>query len=180
MIETLKKFKYLIIIIVVLIVAFIAYTIYTSGAPTTDSSTLQKTSVDTSTTGAASTGSVVPNNELAKSFVDQLLAIQSVDLKVAYFKDPIFLGLVDNHLEIQVQEIGRPNPFAPIGSDSGQSSGSFQDISGNITNTAGTSTATSSAVKSPVLVPKTATSSAPAAATSSATKKKAVPVALPQ
>ena len=133
--EALKKFKYLIIVVVIIVVAFIAYTIFTNSSAATDSTALQKTAVDSSTAGSASNSSV-PNNELAQSFVDQLLTIQNINLKLAFFSDPVFLGLVDNHVDIDPQPIGRPNPFAPIGKDAGQSSSNYQDISGSVINSA--------------------------------------------
>lgn len=165
MIETLKKFKYLIIIVVVLVGAFIAYTIYTGGSSSTDTSTsMQKTASDGTVTTATGSGSAVPNNELAKSFVDQLLAIQTINLKVSFFADPVFTGLVDNHKGIDPQPIGRPNPFAPIGNDNGQSSGAYQDISGSVINSASSSS---------VIIPSDVTSSSKsgsAAITSGTTK----------
>ncbi|MEI6553880.1 MAG: hypothetical protein WCO09_04890 [bacterium] len=145
MIETLKKFKYLIIIVVVLVAAFIAYTVYTSSSPATDSASLQRTTASGSSASnvVPSTGSVVPDNELAKSFVDQLLAIQSINLKVAFFADPVFTNLVDNHKGIDPQPIGRQNPFAPIGSDGASASNNYQDINGDVIPSTGGSPATS-------------------------------------
>ena len=129
MIDTLKKFKYPIIIVIVIVIGFIAYTVYTNANTDTSSATaLQKTSMDTNSASA------VPNNELAKSFVDQLLTIQSIDLRVGIFSDPVFNALVDNHAVINPQPIGRPNPFSPIGKDVGPASSNYQDINGSIVN----------------------------------------------
>ncbi len=137
MIETLKKFKYLIIVVIIIVVAFIAYTIYTSGAPANDSTSLQKTTATGSVAMGSgnvipSSNSSIPNNDLANSFVDQLLTIQNINLKVAFFNDPVFATLKDNHIDIQSQPISRPNPFAPIGQDAGQGSGKYQFIDGTV------------------------------------------------
>lgn len=142
MIETLKKFKYLIIVVLVLVAAFIAYTIYTNGNSTTGSATLQKTAVNTTrgsvaVPGSLGPGSAVSSDELAKSFVDQLLVIQNIDLKIEFFSDPIFLALVDNHKGIDSQLIGRPNPFAPIGKDVGQTYNNYQDVDGSVKKSTG-------------------------------------------
>ena len=134
MIETLKKFKYLIIIVIVIIVAFIAYTIYTNGTPATDSTSLQKTTATGSAnpTSIPSSNSSIPDNDLANSFVDQLLTIKNINLKIAFFNDPVFIALKDNHIDIQSQPISRPNPFAPIGKDAGSESGKYQFIDGSV------------------------------------------------
>lgn len=133
MFDTLKKFKYLIIVVLVLVVAFVAYTIYTSDSISTDT-TLQRTTVDSAgkIVSVPSSSSDVPDNDLAKIFVDQLLIIRNIDLKTGLLKDPVFLGLVDNHKGIDPQLIGRPNPFSPIGKDVGPASNRYQDINGSI------------------------------------------------
>jgi hypothetical protein len=133
MIETLKKFKYLIIIVIIIVVAFIAYTIYTNGKPATDSASLQRTTATGSnSTVVPSSNSSVPDNDLANSFVDQLLTIKNINLKVSFFVDPVFVALKDNHIDIQSQPISRPNPFAPIGKDAGAESGRYQFIDGSV------------------------------------------------
>jgi hypothetical protein len=134
MFETLKKFKYLIIVVVVLVAAFVGYTIFTADSPDMDSATLQRTTVDGAGNIVAvpSSGSNIPDNDLAKTFVDQLLVIRNIELKTKFFEDPVFLGLVDNHKGINPQLIGRPNPFAPIGQDVGPSSNNYQDINGTV------------------------------------------------
>lgn len=122
MITALKKFKYLIIIAVVVVIGFVLYTIFTSP---TDTSTSSFTKSSTESSGGQA-------NDLAKTFVDQLLTIQNINLKVEFFNDPVFVGLKDNHVDIEPQAIGRPNPFAPIGKDTGGSSSKYQDISGSV------------------------------------------------
>lgn len=134
MIETLKKFKYLIIVVVIIIAAFIAYTIYTSGIPAASSDLLQKTTMDVTNTVPGTPGSdpSIPNEALANSFVEQLLTIDSINLKIAFLNDPIFNALKDTHIDIQSQPIGRVNPFAPVGKDSGPDSGRYQFSDGTV------------------------------------------------
>ncbi len=124
MIVALKKFKYLIIVTAVVVVGFVLYTIFTSPTDTSTSSFSKSTS---GTAGSEGTQS----NDLAKTFVDQLLTIQNINLKTEFFSDSVFTGLKDNHVDIEPQAIGRPNPFAPIGKDAGSSS-NYQDINGTI------------------------------------------------
>jgi len=176
MIETLKKFKYLIIIVVVIIVAFIAYTIYTSGAPANDSTSLQKTTaVGAGATSAGvvvpSSNSSIPNNDLANSFVEQLLTIKNINLKVDFFSDPVFIALKDNHIDIQSQPISRPNPFAPIGQDAGQGSEKYQFIDGTVGGSVPAGVSDSSTSKTTSVDNTIATSSSSSKTNSSKTKK---------
>ncbi len=170
MIETLKKFKYLIIIVIIIIVAFVAYTIYTSGSPANDSTSLQKTTAGATASGPGSvlpsSNSSIPNNDLANSFVDQLLTIQSINLKIDFFSDPVFVDLKDNHIDIQSQPISRPNPFAPIGQDTGQGSGKYQFIDGTVGGSVPAGVFDSSASKT-TSVDNTASTSSPLPSSSS-------------
>lgn len=158
MINALKKFKYLIIIAVVIILGFVAYTIYTKPSAEGDSSSLQRTTGGFSSNTVAGSGSDIISNELAKSFVEQLSKIESIKLKIAFFDDKVYLGLKDNYKEIPQQPKIRPNPFAPIGSEDGQVSTEYQDISGRV-------------IKSTTGIP-TSEGSVPTTASSSATSSK--------
>jgi len=179
MIETLKKFKFLIIIAIVLVVGFIAYTVYTNATPATDSAALQKTTADGSTSVTIpGTGETMTSNDLAKGFVDQLLVIQNIDLKIAFFKDPVFVGLKDNYVEIQLQPIGRPNPFAPIGQDNGQTATRYQDITGAVVDSTNGAAASSDlfATSSSKTTAVTTSSKKNTATSTSGSKKKSTTV----
>ncbi len=65
---------------------------------------------------AAQAGGMTTNNldGPGREFVTQLLAIQNIKFNLSIFADPVFMGLQDFSQEIQLQPIGRPNPFAPL------------------------------------------------------------------
>lgn len=42
--------------------------------------------------------------------------LHTITLNSSIFSDPVFLSLTDFGVEIPPQNVGRPNPFAPIGS----------------------------------------------------------------
>ena len=125
MIAAIKKFKYLIIFAIIVALGFVAYSLLSSPT-TTDTAGLQKTTMTASVDGTGS-------SDMGQDFVNQLLTIQNINFNINFFRDPVFVGLVDNHIDIEPQPVGRPNPFAPIGQDNGQSSSGYQDINGNIT-----------------------------------------------
>lgn len=55
---------------------------------------------------------------LAQDFLTDLLNVKSIKLNDSIFSDPAFATLVDSTIVItQDGTEGRPNPFAPIGSD---------------------------------------------------------------
>ncbi len=108
--QTIFKHKTIIISILAIIVAFIAYSFYLSGKKDT-STTVTKQALTTSSVQSSMDGP-------GKEFVTQLLAIQNIQFKLELFKDPVYIGLQDFSREIQPQAVGRPNPFAPLGSDS--------------------------------------------------------------
>ena len=62
------------------------------------------------------------------------------------------------HKGIDPQPIGRPNPFAPIGKDSGQSTNNYQDINGQV-------------IKSSAGIPETNGSESTVLKTETSTKK---------
>lgn len=60
---------------------------------------------------------------ITAEFLSILLNIKSIKLDDSIFNDPAFLSLTDSSIVlVQDSTEGRPNPFAPIGSDSSSSS----------------------------------------------------------
>ena len=58
------------------------------------------------------------NSALARDFLSLLLNIKSIKLDDSIFSDPAFLTLRDSSIVLVPDgNEGRPNPFAPIGSD---------------------------------------------------------------
>jgi hypothetical protein len=82
--------------------------------PNTDTTSdgLQRTVVDGITTADAPAG-----DDPAAGFVQQLLAIQNIKFDTAFFSDPVYKELVDQSRPLGVREVGRPNPFLQIGTD---------------------------------------------------------------
>ncbi|MBU3669085.1 MAG: hypothetical protein FGM57_03975 [Candidatus Taylorbacteria bacterium] len=108
------KNKTVLIVIVLFIVAFVAYALMRdSGSSSTG---VKKQSVSTNTVTTA--GGAPALDGPGKEFVTQLLAIQNINFALDIFEDPVFRGLQDWSREIQPQEAGRPNPFAPLGDES--------------------------------------------------------------
>lgn len=108
------KNKKTLIVIILFIVAFVVYALTQNGSKSATGVKKQ-----TVASGAVSTsGSVQPVLDgPGKEFVAQLLAIQNINFALDLFSDPVFQGLQDWSREIQQQEVGRPNPFAPLGDE---------------------------------------------------------------
>jgi hypothetical protein len=70
------------------------------------------------------TTETVDNSGVDQELVATLLALRAVRLDGAIFSDPAFQSLKDFSTEIIPEPIGRPNPFAPIGSSLQVTSGS--------------------------------------------------------
>ncbi len=100
MLETLKKNKISILVIVVLFVGFFGYKmLFPSKGPLV--------STDTSTAPEV----------LGQDLVNELNRLRSLSqINSAIFVDPVFVNLRDIQVPVQPQQIGRQNPFLPIGS----------------------------------------------------------------
>lgn len=118
MIATLSKYKTLIIIIVVIILIFLAYGAFgPKSAPTTGALSRVDSGVAVGgTSGNAANG---PDGQ----FVSQLLAIKDIHFDTTILLDPAYLYLQDFSRPLVPQEVGRPNPFAPIGQQNGSALG---------------------------------------------------------
>lgn len=58
------------------------------------------------------------NSAIAQDFLALLLNVKSITLQDSIFSDPAFISLKDSSIELVPDgNEGRPNPFAPIGSD---------------------------------------------------------------
>jgi hypothetical protein len=110
------KNKTVIIVIVVFILAFILYALFGMGSKK-EASGVSKQAVGTSANTNTTTNPAAVLDGPGKEFVAQLLAIQNITFNLDLFKDPVFQGMQDFSREIQAQEAGRPNPFAPLGDD---------------------------------------------------------------
>ena len=53
--------------------------------------------------------------EQGREFVRQLRVLRGVELDTNFFQNPVFQRLIDYSNPLPSQEVGRGNPFAPIG-----------------------------------------------------------------
>ena len=93
--------KNIVIIVVIIIAAIIGYFYYEGSTPVTNSS-LQ-------TTAASDDAQAVGARVLAL-----LNQIRSLKIDTSIFKDPSYMTLRDYSVAIPQENVGRPNPFAPL------------------------------------------------------------------
>jgi hypothetical protein len=113
---------------------------------------LTTSGVINSTSGASQTAT---SGVAGSEFLTLLLNVKNIKLNDSIFADPAFTSLVDSSITLNPDGTeGRPNPFAPIGSDTAVSSGtqSVTDSSKAQANT--DSTATSTKTSSSKTTPK--------------------------
>lgn len=116
-----KTLKKIIIVLVVLVLIGVGASFF-AGDTSSNQNPLQ--SVMTGGTGAPLTQNATTNQnsadteEINREFVATLLNLQAINLNDDIFSQPAFTVLVDNSVRLnQPGNQGRPNPFAPIGSD---------------------------------------------------------------
>lgn len=84
----------------------------------------------TSSTDGATSSSLT--SETSRDFISLLLSVRSIKLNDSILNEPAFLSLKDTTITIiQNEDEGRPNPFAPIGSEAISSSVSSSSSSVN-------------------------------------------------
>lgn len=107
--------KNIIIVAVVAIALGFAYFYFFKPVPEQASLT---TTTDTTTTGTTTAVGGVSTTVPESEFLAVLLNVTNIKLDDSIFADPAFTSLHDSSIEL-VSDIpeGRPNPFAPIGSD---------------------------------------------------------------
>lgn len=98
-----------IIILIVILLVSIGLFFYFKGKPS-----------DSSISSLEESGTAESNDALAASnrVVSLLNQISSLEINDSIFKTPVYKSLVDYTVAIPEQNIGRPNPFAPIGGGS--------------------------------------------------------------
>lgn len=105
MIDILKKYKNLLLVTGVIVVAFIGYSIFS------DRNNGASVLVSSPTKGSEARG----NNELLLL----LVSLESITLDNSLFNDSAFKRLSDFGQSLIPEPSGRPNPFAPVGPESG-------------------------------------------------------------
>lgn len=119
--------KKIIIVVIVVALAFGAYAYLFLGGASENTSGVTKQAVTTASGQSSTAGLDGPGKE----FVVQLLAIQNIKFNLQLFADPVFIGLRDWSRELIPQEVGRPNPFAPLRGDI-SAQGSLNTFNGDI------------------------------------------------
>lgn len=97
----------ILISIVVIVVVFFAYRFFFPG------STASQQTPSLETVGVAADGSLEPQDE----FLQLLLSLQALEFKTDVFDTIHKGGFQDFTVQLVPKTPGRPNPFAPIGSD---------------------------------------------------------------
>jgi hypothetical protein len=139
-----NKYKNIIIIAVIIGLALIAYSFLKPAE--TPESLLVVTERQSST------------QALGDEITGAINQINSLKLDNSIFKDPIMLKLKDNNQKIDPQDVGRPDPFAPI---TAKGSVSTTTISINKTTATTTKATTTPATPENPMAPKPATSTLP-------------------
>ena len=109
-----SKIKNIIIIGIVAIVLVLIYIFFIRKAP---EATLT-TSTGAPVTGSTNADTNIQTVQIGQDFISLLLSVKNIKLDDSIFKDEAFISLKDSSiLLIPTENEGRPNPFAPIGSD---------------------------------------------------------------
>lgn len=104
--------KKLLIIIAIIIVGGIAYVTFTKNG----------TPASTGPLTSSAPASTLPStdDQIGREFLSILLSLKTIGLNDELFRKPAFQNLRDYTTELmQTDQKGRPNPFAPIGTDIG-------------------------------------------------------------
>ena len=105
--------KNIIIFVVIGAALVLVYVFFLKPAP-------PQASLTTSTSSPVSTGATAPlqSSAIGADFLSVLLNVKSIKLNDGIFVNPAFATLHDSSINLTPDGTeGRPNPFAPIGSD---------------------------------------------------------------
>ena len=98
--KALKKYQNIIIIAVVVIVGFALYTVFSPGKATP----------------ILSEQVIAENSPVDQDLISLLLELKGITLDESLFSESAFVSLQDFSKELVPEAVGRPNPFAPLGS----------------------------------------------------------------
>ena len=107
-----SKIKNIIIFIVIVAVLILIYVFFFKQSPEEDGL------ISSSGNPVLPSAAASDQNSIGKDFLSVLLNIKSIKLDDSIFSDSAFVSLHDSSIElISDGNEGRPNPFAPLGSD---------------------------------------------------------------
>ncbi|MBU1727768.1 hypothetical protein KKA39_00405 [Patescibacteria group bacterium] len=108
-----SKIKNIILFLIIVAILILAYFFFFKKAP--DEASLVSTS---GSSVLPANSAIDQNSEIGKDFLSILLNVKNIKLDDSIFSDPAFVSLRDSSIIlISDGNEGRPNPFAPIGSD---------------------------------------------------------------
>lgn len=106
--------KTYLIVIAVIIVIGIAYYFYSSGNKTAKEAVSTGGVNSLSTVGVDGTTNAAAGAEVGADVLTLLNKINSLRIDASIFASPSYQSLVDFSVEIPTENVGRPNPFAPL------------------------------------------------------------------
>jgi hypothetical protein len=112
-----SNIKNIIIFVVVAVILVLIYIYFIRG--TSEPDALVSTSSGVIVTNSTSTDASTEDPTMARDFLTLLLSVKNIKLNDSIFSDPAFATLRDSSIVLTPDGTeGRPNPFAPVGSDS--------------------------------------------------------------
>ena len=109
--EAVKKYKYILGFTLIMLLGFILYSVFFAGSGEPAGDALVTTNPAQSEVEAATV-----------DLLALLLSLKTLDIDVSLFSDDRFRSLTDFSVELIPQQVGRQNPFLPIGGTGGSSS----------------------------------------------------------
>ncbi len=100
-----KKTKFLIGVLIAAVLIFI-YSLYSPGEKTQGNLTVSQGGI----VGGMAQGTSSPSGESLQTLVN----LKSIKIDTSFFKSKSFQGLIDFSVQLEPEEVGRSNPFAPI------------------------------------------------------------------
>jgi len=113
------KTKNIIIFAVVAVLLILGYIFFIKPAPE-QQDLISSSTGSTSNTASSGTNTGDNSSSISNNFLSILLSVKSIKLNDQIFSDAAFINLHDSSIlltPLSPGDEGRPNPFAPIGSD---------------------------------------------------------------
>jgi hypothetical protein len=113
-----KGFKIALGVVGAIVIAFVLFNVFSGGSDSDNTTGLvsgnNNQPISTGNQGLVSGGGA----EIGQEFISMLLNLQAINLDTTLFQEQAFLSLKNNSIEFRDPGgQGRPNPFAPIGTD---------------------------------------------------------------
>lgn len=137
------KIKNILIFVGILVVLVLVYFFVFKKGP--EEASLVSTTGGTVATTATINTNQSENEDVSKNFLSVLLNVRNIKIDDSIFSDPAFLSLRDSTIELVSDGTeGRPNPFAPLGTDITPVSSPNNLVPATVNNSTTTTTETNS------------------------------------